>query len=78
MRRVSSADFQRNFSALSDAALNEPLLISRHERDSLRSFMFGLLLRRQINAQSPHYVHIAPFRGSVLKERHLYNAAYGP
>jgi len=35
MAPSAPADFLRNFSALSDAALNEPLLISRHERDRL-------------------------------------------
>ena len=33
---------------------------------------------RRDDAQAPHCVHIAPFRGLVLKERHLYNAAYEP
>jgi hypothetical protein len=48
MRRVSSAEFIRNFSALSDAALNEPLLISRHERDRL--VVLGIDLYRDLMA----------------------------
>jgi hypothetical protein len=42
MRRVISADFARNFSALSDAALNDPLLISRYGRDRLVVLDIGL------------------------------------
>ena len=45
MRRVSSADFVRNFSALSDAA---PLLISRNGHDRL--VVLGIDLYRELMA----------------------------
>ena len=35
MRRISSADLVRNFSVHSDAALSEPLVITRNGRDRL-------------------------------------------
>lgn len=35
MRRVSSAEFVRSFSAISDAALNEPVILTRNGRDRL-------------------------------------------
>lgn len=35
MRRASSADFVRRFSAYTDAALSEPLVLTRNGRDRL-------------------------------------------
>ena len=35
MRRISSADLVRNFSVHSDAALSEPVVITRNGRDRL-------------------------------------------
>lgn len=35
MRRVSSAEFVRSFSAVSDAALAEPVILTRNGRDRL-------------------------------------------
>ncbi len=50
MERVGSGDFVRNFSTLSDAALNEPLLISRHKRDRL--VVIGIELYRELVAEA--------------------------
>jgi PHD/YefM family antitoxin component YafN of YafNO toxin-antitoxin module len=50
MGRVSSGDFVRNFSTLGDAALNQPLVISRHKRDRL--VVVGIDLYRELMAEA--------------------------
>ena len=70
MRRVSSAEFIRNFSALSDAALNEPLLISRHKRDRL--VVLGIDLYRDRMASISSSGAPAADRGDGAQEGELF------
>jgi hypothetical protein len=64
--RVSSADFVRNFSALSDAALTEPLLISRNGHDRL--VVLGIDLYRELVASSSNSGDLVVDRGDGAQE----------